>query len=296
MLFRSENTNDKLILVSHNDSQMRSNKEQSDVYEELEKEYPNMIERVLPFGVTLSETSYPEREKTFRSRSLLFLGIAVLIADFKKLPIIIPENGSVSLNYPLSASRRGACSTRTTHPTFIEMVNLLLNKLELTSQISNPYEFNTKGEMVDRCQNKAFLKRIISKSNSCGKKGHVVNRTFVNSTHCGVCMPCTYRKASLINLHDNTSYGDDLNKEYSGKKQTTPFLLSKQGQDINAMLDFLGKTLSKEDIKQELLVGGIKDFSKLDRYIDLVVRTRNELRNLVDKTCYLKERKLKAGI
>ena len=292
-LANESNIGKKLLLVSHIDSQMNGPKnDQKDIYDNLPAEYKARAIRVPPVGMTLIQPP-PEMEKTFRSRSLLFLGIAVLVADFQKLPIVVPENGSVSLNYPLSASRRGSCSTRTTHPTFIMYVQQLLSKLSLTNSISNPYEYETKGEMVSNCGNQELLKSIVHLSNSCGKRGHIVNRRERDSTHCGVCMPCTYRKASLINIGDSTKYGDDFNKPFSGKK---PFFLSKQGQDLNACFDFLGTSLTKDEIRGELMINGIKDFSKLDNYVNLVVRTRNELRALIQKTCIDAIRRKKAGL
>lgn len=290
------NIDENVLLVSHSDSAMKNRHEQDEVYETFPNEYKKRAKRVSLVEVALNSTTLPDREKTFRSRSLLFLGIAVLIADINKLPIIVPENGSVSLNYPLSASRRGSCSTRTTHPTFIAMVSFLLNKLLLVSNIVNPYEFMTKGEMVKQCGNFELVKSMVQISNSCGKKGHVVNRGNRNSSHCGVCMPCIYRQASLLNIEDKTTYGDPINKLMTGRSNQNPFLLSKQGQDINAMLDFLGKDISRDEIKKELIINGIKDFTKIEKYIDLVIRTRNELRAFVEKTCTLNERRKKAGL
>ena len=290
------NKEENILLVSHSDSQMKSKKEQNALYQNFPDNYKKRAKRVSLIEVSLRSTSLKSREKTFRSRSLLFLGIAVLIADYKKLPIIVPENGSVSLNYPLNSSRRGACSTRTTHPTFINMVISLLSKLSLVNNITNPYEFKTKGDMVRECRNLELLQKIVAISNSCGKRGHTINRSNKSSSHCGVCMPCTYRKASLIKLNDTTTYGDDINKRMTGRKRQTPFLLSKQGQDINAMLDFLGQKLTTEKIRQELRINGVNNIKKLDRYIDLVIRTRNELKSLVEKTCKISERKKKAGL
>src|SRR5439155_7870317 len=51
-------------------------------------------------------------ERSFRSRSLFFLGLGVYAAARvgDDVPIIIPENGPVALNLPLNPSRRGSCS------------------------------------------------------------------------------------------------------------------------------------------------------------------------------------------
>ena len=135
--------------------------------------------------------------------------------------------------------------------------------------------------MVLNCDNKDFLKEIVQISNSCGKKGHRVNWENKTATHCGICMPCTYRRAALLTIDDATTYGNTINKKFSGRKKLTPFLLTKQGQDISACFDFLKKNLSKDEIKEELLVAGITDLIKIDDYVDVVVRTRVELTEYV---------------
>ncbi|MFK2450310.1 hypothetical protein ACIXOH_19305 [Bacteroides fragilis] len=48
-------------------------------------------------------------------------------------------------------------------------------------------------------------------------------------------------------------------------------------QDFFAMLDFLKKELTRNDIKRELHIAGMTDFLDIDDYVDLVVRTREEL-------------------
>lgn len=290
-----KNKKKNLLLVSHFDSQMKGpNIDQGNLINKFPQEYINRIKRVSLVEVTLTKGN--NLEKTFRSRSILFLGIAVLASDHKSLPIIVPENGSVSLNYPLSSSRRGSCSTRTTHPKFISLLRKMLGKVNLNNNISNPYEFNTKGEMVMNCVNKSLLNRIVEISNSCGKRGHVVNWSDKESTHCGVCMPCTYRKASLLSIKDKTTYGNDINKKFTGRNNDRPFLLSGQGKDLNAMLSFLGYTFSRNDIMKELIIGGIENDDKIERYVDLVINTRKELKQLVDKTCSISERRKQAGL
>lgn len=61
-------------------------------------------------------------ENTSRGRSLLFLCAALSIAGIlgDTVPVYIPENGFIGLNIPLTNSRKGTCSTRTTHPYFLK--------------------------------------------------------------------------------------------------------------------------------------------------------------------------------
>lgn len=274
--FLSTHPNDKILFVSHYDPQMKGPKsDQEGLLIQLEKKFKDSYDFVPSVKVTLAETT-SRRETTFRSRSILFMGLALLISQGKKVKEIkVPENGSVSLNFPLSPSRRTSCSTRTTHAFVLDKTNLILDKLKISSHISNPYEFSTKGEMVDGCKDLDFLKQIISFSNSCGKRGH--RKTWTNrfATHCGVCMPCIYRQSSLQNQKDPTIYGSHIDSLIPFKR--------KKAQDVGVCLDFLKKKLTKDEIKTELIVNGIKNLDKLDKYVDVVMNTRHELATWVDK-------------
>lgn len=274
--FLSTHPKDKILLASHYDPQMKGPlSDQNVLLNKLKTKYSELFEHVPSIKVTLAQTTV-KRETTFRSRSILFIGIALLVSQGKGVSeIIVPENGSVSLNYPLSSSRRTSCSTRTTHSFVLDKINLVLSKLNIISNISNPYEFMTKGEMVDNCKDIEFLKQIIEFSNSCGKRGHRAHWQDLNASHCGICMPCIYRRASLQNQKDQTTYGSHINS-------LIPFKLKKT-QDVSICLDFLRKDLTKDDIKTELIVNGIKNINKLNMYVDVVWRTRIELSKWIDK-------------
>ncbi len=280
--FLKLNPNEKLLTVSHFDPHISARQEQIKLREKLSEKYPNGFKFIPSVSVSLAHSQL-EKEKTFRSRSLLFISIAVLVADYQQLSVMVPENGTVSLNLPLSASRRSACSTRTTHPTFLQHVRELLNGLCLNSSVENIYDLKTKGEMVNECEDLDFLKTIVAISNSCGKRGHRANWTHTDKDHCGVCMPCIYRQAALQLIADPTGYGNSIKKGFTGRHNQTPFLSSKQGQDFNACLDFLKKNLSDNDIRGELLINGVKDLTKLDGYVELVKRTRAELKEWIEK-------------
>ena len=79
-------------------------------------------------------------------------------------------------------------------------------------------------------------------------------------------MPCIYRRASLLKIGDGTTYGDTINS-------LAPFL-SKKSQDVGACLDYLNNPITREEIKQELIVNGVKNLSKINQYVDVVWRTR----------------------
>lgn len=274
--FLSASSTSKVLFVSHYDSQMGGPKsDQEKLLKTLEKEYPKRFEHFPSVMVSLENSSLV-RETTFRSRSILFIALALIAAQATKTAgIIVPENGTVSLNYPLSPSRRSACSTRTTHPTLISMIRGIWQKLGVNTTIDNPYEFKTKGEMVVGCCNPDFLKKVVEASNSCGKRGHRAHWETPNATHCGVCMPCIYRQASLQSLSDKTEYGNNINNFDVFKH--------KKRQDFEACLNYLHEPLTKDEIKNQLLVNGVRNLEYINKYVDVVVRTRDELKSWIQK-------------
>lgn len=273
--FLQLNPKKRLLLVSHHDSDMHGPKtDQNNLIPNMETEYSGQFAYIPSVRVSLDNSTL-KKETTSRSRSILFIGIALLAAGAKNIPIIVPENGTVSLNYPLSPSRRSACSTRTTHPTFISLLSQLWSKIGIQPKISNPYEFSTKGEMVKQCQNKKFLQKIVKTSNSCGKRGHRAHWIRPGATHCGVCMPCVYRRASLISVKDTTDYGTEIN--------SLPPFKTKKGQDVAACLEYLRTPVTPLAIKNELIINGVRDLTKINNYIDVVKRTREELKKWIKR-------------
>lgn len=151
-------------------------------------------------------------EDTTRTRSFMFFCHAVVVATCfsNNVDLLIPENGLISLNIPLTNSRLGSSSTRTTHPFYLEMFQTLLQNLEISINVINPYQFKTKGEMIVSCKNLEFLKKNISNTMSCSHpdQGRMLGET--RPRHCGTCFPCVIRRASIVRagINDFTSYRD----------------------------------------------------------------------------------------
>lgn len=266
----------KLFLASHYDGGMPGPLSDQERLEKLFRTKYNGKYCLLP-AVKPAVKIEPGRsaELSCRSRSLMFLSIALVVASYAGCGIMVPENGSVSLNYPLSPSRRASCSTRTTHPVFLKMFREAITALGLMVEIMNPYEKKTKGEMVRECADKPYLLEVVSSSNSCGKRS---KRQFQydnrSARHCGRCMPCMYRRAALVGESDPTTYGNKLITLFNMKGGDV-------SADVYAMLNFLKKDLTKEQIRRELRVAGMSSFSDLDDYVALVERTRTELRTMI---------------
>lgn len=135
-----------------------------------------------------------KKETSTRARSMAFYGLAVLATSLltvNRVDILVPENGFISLNPPLLPGRMASLSTRTTHPQFMSLLQKLLDETGVDAQLSLPYRFKTKGEMLEQCADQALLARYACDTTSCGRF-----RTY-NRTHCGRCVPCMVRKAAI---------------------------------------------------------------------------------------------------
>ena len=177
---------------------------------------------------------FPEApELTLRSRSLLFLalGAATAAACGDGTPLLVPENGWVSLNPPLTGNRLGAYSTRTTHPHFLERLTSLWQRAGLVQPLGNPYQAQTKGEMLLHCRNQGLLQGLFARTVSCSRP--VVARWQRRPAGaCGYCYPCLMRRAALHRL------GWDDGGDYRLDVLAAPETLTHRtrGRDLRALL------------------------------------------------------------
>lgn len=151
-----------------------------------------------------------ETENTQRGRSFLFYSLATLAASAidGRTTVDIPENGLIALNVPLDPLRFGALSTRTAHPHFIASMQRLIDALALDVALNDPYRHMTKGEMVANCADKPFLEKIVANSMSCSSPAKARYKK-LSPRHCGYCVPCLIRRASLevgLDGDDQTLY------------------------------------------------------------------------------------------
>jgi hypothetical protein len=271
----------KILLVSHFDSNsVGPKKDQETLKTYLSSKYPKRVERIFStISVNIPEKLKKKvtKDSNYRSRSFLFVSIAnYLINSIPKVnQLIIPENGTISLNHPLTPSRSSSLSTRTTHPYFISKLNQIFSQLEIDDSVINPYSFKTKGEMIIECKNTNLLSSIYEKSVSCAKRGRFrIHKKIIGTNHCGICMPCIYRRAALNKLGwDEQLYGTDI-LSLNGKNGF---------EDQSAFSDYLKTNLSKEQIMRNLLVNGSLPLDILNQYAELILRSRDELKKWVSQ-------------
>ena len=238
----------RLLLVSHYDFGQLASIQQN-LAAALLGHYGS--ERVQHLGIRVQFPEAPEL--TMRSRSLLYLALGLTAAApwGRTLPLIIPENGWISLNPPLTVNRLGSYSTRTTHPYFLEQLTNLWRQANWAPPLLNPYQDFTKGEMGRGCRNRELLERLFRLSVSCSRP--VVSRWQGGPAgSCGYCYPCLMRRIALHAL------GWDRGNDYLRDVLTDPDILAHRvrGGDLRALL-LAVKTWeeAREDVEARLMVG-----------------------------------------
>lgn len=267
--------NERILLVSHFDSKSPGpNGDQRKLLRHLITQYPDKIYWVQS-KLALSRKDIDGNrvtvENNYRSRSLFFIGLGCYLSPIDEL--IIPENGTISINYPLTPSRVSSLSTRTTHPYVLKNTQELLTELVLSTVIHNPYTFKTKGEMFVECANQTLLKNIYQDSVSCGKRGRKQNwEVKTGIQECGICMPCIYRRAALnkAGLDNEKQYGNFITKATSRN----------YSKDLPALISYLKRNIPLENMKRDLLVNGNIEIHNLTEYAEMVLRSKQEVLQL----------------
>lgn len=209
--------NQKPLLVSH--SYKGDKTHQAHIVKQLKGRYARFAANAYPISID------GKTEITMRTRSFNFIAFgaiaAISLAEKNKLDqvkLFVPENGFISLNAPLTSQRLGSLSTRTTHPYFIGLVQEIFNEVKIPVIIKNPYDGNTKGEMLYCCKNRDTLANISMHTVSCSnwkRKGK----------QCGRCVPCIIRRAALskanIDDPDENYVFPDLKQVYKNEANRT---------------------------------------------------------------------------
>jgi hypothetical protein len=211
-----------------------------------------------------------EREETQRTRSLLFLALAALVARREGVSdvIVIAENGQMAIHLPLSSARIGAFSTHTAHPEFVGiMSNILSTLLDYPIRIENPFLYKTKAEVVATAVERH--RPVVEATVSCWKASRVSG----NLTHCGYCVPCLSRRIAL-EAHGLTlpEYQRDILNEHvssleagdEGKRnlvELIAFVSSFHAPHPQAELEFMYPELYNEEIDSKLAIEMYRRFA-----------------------------------
>ncbi len=228
-------------------------------------------------GLTHLQLSHAARppgiaERSQRARSVIFLAYGLIAASAVRatskednVRLIVPENGFISMNVPLTDLRIGSLSTRTTHPYFLRQMQGIWNAVGLNIDVVNPYQFQTKGELLAGCKNQPLLQKLASQSTSCGRFGRHGYK------HCGRCVPCLVRRSAFLRWGqpDATSY------KYANLSAQSDF------DDVRS-LAMACLRIQREGI--ERWASGAISFAELEDptpYLDTVGRGIEEVRQLL---------------
>jgi 7-cyano-7-deazaguanine synthase in queuosine biosynthesis len=224
---------------------------QKELAEVLRQMFPNQL-RLIQCRVARSfaETHrYPlpkKCEETHRPRSLLFLGLAIALANAGKIDTVyIPENGLIALNPPLGKNRLGTLSTRTAHPKYlIELMDFLAATGIFTGRLLNPFLFESKTDMLHDID--AKLAPAMRRSVSCARPSRYKN---LGVRHCGYCVPCIYRRVAMREA------GLDSANDYAFKifEKLDSVDAAKQ-LDFRALVSFAQRVVAATPLNRDMIV------------------------------------------
>lgn len=273
--------NENVILVGHHKKGGYEKSPQEELINSLKNHYSDKEIENLLFYVQPEKSQEKDflGENTQRARSFLFLVLGAVVANSydSNIPLYVPENGLISLNLPLTQSRQGTFSTKTTHPFFIDKFKKILIGLGINNDVINPFQFKTKGEMIESSCNKNLVVELMQKSVSCSKAGHHIRWNKKEKVHCGYCIPCIIRRAALhkVKVDDPSEYVFDVRSfDYSYNKD--------KGADLHAFRIAIHKYLIQGKLNIfEVLKSGKLPEDDIDMYLDLVKRGLKEVDNFI---------------
>ena len=211
-------------------------------------------------------------EPSSRSRSLVYMAFGIAAASLRGKRLVIAENGFLSVNAPLLPERRGALSTRTTHPAFVSQLRAVLAAVGIDVQLHLPFSGLTKGDvfaLVAKRYDRGRASRLLSATHSCAKP----NRREVGvdpMMHCGVCYACLVRRGGFLaaRVDDLTPYRDG---DLEGAERVK--WLRQHGNDVAAVRAALTRGVSET----ELLASGLPADVDFDATFEMVQRGMREL-------------------
>lgn len=280
-----EDNKDTVLISYHKQGGNSGEKDaQSKLVKALKEEFQLKEISHLNFFVKLKKNnnSY-EGEPSQRARSIIFIALGLLVANSygDKTKLLIPENGLISLNIPLTKTRLSSYSTKTTHPKFIDNVNKLLSNLGIQNKVLNPYGFFTKGEMLQNCKRADILKKYVSKTLSCAKAGHSQQWYHAKEKQCGFCTPCIIRRASI----KKAKIENKDSKYFCDIKNDPPSPVKTRGRDLRAFKIGIERFNSDKNkgLFSLLSTGSLPgNGNDLKNYLDVYIRGMKEVENFIN--------------
>lgn len=273
---------EKLLLVSHWDWAGHAS---------VQKALTTHLAQRFPKQVTRHQLHLARRQKQFagqafgneatrRTRSLLFLALGLAETSVEpRIPLWIAENGYAALNPPLAGERRGALSTRTTHPLVLSRLHDAIVAIGGHADYANPFALMTKGEMyADAAASVGAdaAATLLSASHSCSHVRFAIGTGLSPDTQCGVCFGCLVRRAAFLaaDLPDGTTY---LHAAVAPEKQP-PHLTKTATAEVRTV-----RYAGRRGVKiSDLLAMGLPPTLEVESAVDVAQRGLVELACVVD--------------
>jgi hypothetical protein len=204
------------------------------------------------------------KDTSQRTRGFLFAALGIAVAGQLGIGrVLLPDNGYVSLNPPISGQLVGALASRGTHPTFLRLMDRLAKHIFPTTSVklSNPLESRTRAEAL-RVLTRRGVPELVGLTRSCGKhRGRPKERP-----HCGGCSQCVDRRIAVeaagLSAHDPPSrYEIDLFSDAlpEGEARTVALsyvefarkVVTRSAEDLFTEYDELQNSLDPDDANVE---------------------------------------------
>lgn len=265
---------------------------QNEIFQNINEAFPGINKELILFntnpGIPLNKNGEKNNlgaEITSRSRSFLFLAGALAVASIiGDVPVYIPENGFIGINVPLTDSRVGSCSTRTTHPYFINRFNEILSDIGITNKILNPYALKSKGEIVEEVSDLDVFNKTAYKTISCSHPCQSRYDKLQTPMNCGYCYPCLIRRASMnkINyLKDEYNPYNKLSKMFIENNNS----VEGKAKDLKAVMYSLNRYIKHIDndnyINRLLLKTGKLELDEIKKYNRVYRVSMEEIKNMI---------------
>jgi len=289
VIHRLTQNDERLLLVGHHDATGPAG-DQARLHHDLSRidRYANRTNlvtvrmRPMPPGLARDgqRVTLIGREHTLRSRSFVFLALGLYAAQSigTDTPLLVPENGLIAINIPLTPSRIGTCSTRTTHPFFFQTFGEVIAGIGFSNPIINPFDLKTKGEIIAESSDQSTLLQLGLSSVSCAHPSRRAIWVRRSARNCGYCVPCLVRRAAFhaIGQDDGSQYGIDIRR---GEMD----LQAQVASDVRAMLDCLNQVQTQRDIEERVRMTGPVSVEKRPIYVHMIGRGLRELRALLNE-------------
>ena len=180
------------VLVSHRPAPTHDARQQ-DLARALREHFPQWSFPHLSFWVHRRGSDAVDNSQ--RSRAFLFASLGSAVgAELGIAPVVLGDNGIISLNLPFSGQLVGALASRSTHPGFIRPFNdLIAAVLPHPVRVENPLLFRTRAEVLGILP-EAGCPELLQETNSCSRARGLPSAM----PQCGYCSQCVDRRFGAL--------------------------------------------------------------------------------------------------